>query len=57
MSEVLDVAQVAQLLRVSSLTVKREIHKGHLEAIRVGSKLLRIRPEAVERYLAENPAK
>jgi excisionase family DNA binding protein len=54
MSEVLDVTQVAQILKVSTLTERREIHDGRLEAVRVGHKLLRIRPEAVEAYLASN---
>jgi excisionase family DNA binding protein len=57
MSELLDVTQAAQMLKVSTLTVRREIREGHLEAVRVGQKLLRIRPEAVERYLASNVAK
>jgi excisionase family DNA binding protein len=57
MSEVLDVTQVAQILKVSTLTVRREINEGRLDAVRIGTKLLRVRPEAVERYLAGHAAK
>jgi excisionase family DNA binding protein len=59
MGAVLNISEVAQLLKVSPLTVKREIRDGHLEASRVGPgrKLVRIRSEAVEQYLAANLTK
>jgi excisionase family DNA binding protein len=44
------VAEVAELLRVSSMTVYRLIHAGELSAVRVG-KSYRIREEDVDRYI------
>jgi excisionase family DNA binding protein len=46
----LTVAEVAELLRVSSMTVYRLIHAGELSAVRVG-KSYRIREEDVDRYI------
>lgn len=48
----LTVGEVAQLMRVSNMTVYRLIKSGQLAAIRVG-KNYRIRRADVERYLAE----
>ena len=46
------VAEVAQALRVSNMTVYRLINSGQLPAVRVG-KSYRLREEDVDRYLAE----
>ena len=45
-------AEVADLLRVSSMTVYRLIKAGDLRAVRVG-KAYRIREDDIDRYLAE----
>jgi excisionase family DNA binding protein len=42
--------EVAQLMRVSKMTVYRLIHQGHLPAVRVG-RGYRMREEDVHRYL------
>ena len=46
------VAEVASLLRVSSMTVYRLINAGDLPAVRVG-KSYRLREDDVDRYLAQ----
>jgi excisionase family DNA binding protein len=46
------VAEVAQVLRVSNMTVYRLISSGQLPAVRVG-KSYRLREEDVNRYLSE----
>jgi excisionase family DNA binding protein len=46
------VAEVAQVLRVSSMTVYRLINSSQLPAVRVG-KSYRLREEDVNRYLSE----
>ena len=48
----LTVGEVAQVMRVSNMTVYRLIKSGQLAAIRVG-KNYRLRGRDVERYLAE----
>ena len=48
----LTVGEVAQLMRVSNMTVYRLIKSGQLAAIRVG-KNYRIRRNDVERYLTD----
>jgi excisionase family DNA binding protein len=48
----LTVGEVAQVMRVSNMTVYRLIKSGQLSAIRVG-KNYRIRRKDVERYLNE----
>jgi excisionase family DNA binding protein len=48
----LTVSEVANLLRVSNMTVYRLISSGQLPAARVG-KSYRLREEDVDRYLAE----
>lgn len=50
--QLLTVAEVAQIMRVSNMTVYRLIKSGQLAAIRVG-KNYRIRRRDVERYLTE----
>jgi excisionase family DNA binding protein len=48
----LTVGEVAQIMRVSNMTVYRLIKAGQLAAIRVG-KNYRIRRRDIDRYLAE----
>ena len=48
----LTVGEVAQLMRVSNMTVYRLIKSGQLSAIRVG-KNYRIRAADIDRYLTE----
>ncbi|HLS02384.1 MAG TPA: helix-turn-helix domain-containing protein [Beutenbergiaceae bacterium] len=48
----LTVAEVAEMVRVSKMTVYRMVHSGELPAIRVG-KSFRVPYEEVERLLGE----
>ena len=52
----LTVAEVAELMRVSTMTVYRLIKSGQLAAIRVG-KNYRIRESEVDRYLSDRSVK
>ena len=47
----LTVAEVAELMRVSTMTVYRLIKSGDMAAVRVG-KSYRVREDDVDRYLA-----
>jgi excisionase family DNA binding protein len=49
----LTVAEVAGILRVSTMTVYRLIKAGNLPAVRVG-KSYRVREDDVDRYLASS---
>ncbi len=49
-SQFLTVAEVADRMRVSKMTVYRLVHNGTLEAIRVG-RSFRVTEEAMEAYL------
>ncbi|MDN5721453.1 MAG: helix-turn-helix domain-containing protein [Corynebacterium sp.] len=46
----LTVAEVAELMRVSKMTVYRLVHSGELPAVRVG-RSFRVHEQAVEDYL------
>ncbi len=48
----LTVAEVASLLRVSSMTVYRLINAGELPAVRIG-KAYRLREDDVDKYLTD----
>lgn len=48
----LTVGEVAEMLRVSSMTVYRLINSGDLPAVRIG-KSFRLREEDVDKYLAD----
>lgn len=48
----LTVAEVAQMLRVSNMTVYRLINAGELPALRIG-KSYRLRDDDVDKYLAD----
>ena len=52
----LAVGEVAELLSVSPDTVRREVSRGQLRALRIGRRLLRIEPAEVARYLAARAA-
>ena len=49
-AELLTVAEIADILRVTPITVRRFIASGRLPAVRVG-KAVRVRKEAVEQLL------
>lgn len=49
----LTVAEVAEQMRVSKMTVYRLVHAGTLEAVRVG-RSFRVPEEAVQRYLEKS---
>ena len=51
-SHFLTVSEVAQMLRISNMTVYRLISSGQLPAVRVG-KSYRVREEDLDRYLGE----
>lgn len=50
-SQFLTVAEVAQLMRVSKMTVYRLVHSGELPAVRVG-RSFRVHSKAVHEYLS-----
>lgn len=52
-SGLLSTQDVADFLGVSSTTVKRIVKSGDLEAITVGSRLVRFTPESIQDYLAQ----
>ena len=56
MVEILNVEDVAKLLKVSKRTVQREVEAGRLEAFKVG-KSLRFTVDAVEKYMREQRVK
>jgi excisionase family DNA binding protein len=49
----LTVAEVAQTMRVSKMTVYRLVHNGELEAVRVG-RSFRVPESAVDEYLRKS---
>ena len=53
--DVMDVGQVAELLGVVPMTVRREIARGCLESIRVGTRV-RVTKTALLRYVGEGEA-
>jgi len=56
MDELLTVKQVAELLQLHEMTIRRYIKNGKLEAVRIGRNV-RVPRRAVEAFLhAENPA-
>lgn len=52
MNDLLTVAEVAEMLRVSTMTVYRLIRTGELPAVRVG-RSYRVKQADLERYLEE----
>ena len=49
----LTVAEVAEMMRVSKMTVYRLVHAGELPAVRVG-RSFRVHESAVDEYLKES---
>lgn len=56
MNEILNLEEVAKILRVSKRTVQREVETGKLEAFRVG-RALRFRSEAIAEYMKKQIVK
>lgn len=52
-SKYVGVPEVAEMLGVSKMTINREIHKGHLPAVRVGRRLQILR-SALDQYQHDN---
>jgi excisionase family DNA binding protein len=50
--ELMTVAEVAAIMRVSKMTVYRLVHSGEIEAIRVG-RSFRVPKQAVDQYLRD----
>lgn len=48
-------ADAADALAVSTRTVRRYIADGHLEAVRLGHKTLRIKADSIERFIDAKP--
>ena len=48
------IPEVADRLRVSERTVRRMLHDGRLRHLRVGRRLVRVMPDEIDRYIAEN---
>jgi len=47
--DMLDIGEVATRLRLSKTTIRRLIHSGELEGVKVGTRVL-VAPEAVAEY-------
>lgn len=45
----------AEILAVSTKTVRRYISEGHLDAVRLGHKTLRVRVDSIERLIDARP--
>lgn len=56
MAEILNVEDVAKILKVSKRTVQREVKLGRLKAFSVG-RALRFKAEAIEEYMKEQEVK
>ena len=48
-------ADTAEALAVSSRTVRRYIANGQLEAVRLGSRTIRIKLDSIERFIDARP--
>lgn len=51
----LTLAETAEVLVVSRRTVRRYIADGHLDAVRLGSRSIRVKAESVERFVNAAP--
>lgn len=49
------IGDAADALAVSTRTVRRYIADGHLEAVRLGRKTLRIKVDSIERFIDARP--
>lgn len=50
-ARVVSLAEAAQLLSVSTRTVRRYVESGYLDAVRIGTKTLRVRVDSIERLV------
>ena len=50
MAELLSIQEVAQITGLHEITIRRYVHSGELEAVRIGRRI-RVRPEAVDRLM------
>ena len=55
MVELLSVAEVAKLFRLHEMTIRRQIKRGRLKAVKVGGRI-RVRKDDVERFMQPVPA-
>lgn len=49
--ELMTVSQAAAILGVNSFTIRRWIKSGKLEAMRIGEKLLKIKPDSLTKFI------
>lgn len=56
-NELLTIPQVAKKLQVNEMTIRRWINQGKLESIRLGEKLLRIDPKALNDFIRGRKSK
>ena len=54
--DVLSTEQVAQRLGVHVATVRKLARQGRISSFRIGTKLLRFHPDAIDRYIARQSA-
>lgn len=52
--QLLSIADAAEVLAVSTKTIRRYIAAGRLEAVRLGSKTLRIKAASIEQLITAN---
>ena len=53
--KLVSLTDAAAILAVSTKTVRRYIADGHLEAVRLGRKTLRIKLDSIERFIDARP--
>jgi excisionase family DNA binding protein len=53
--KLVSLAEAADVLAVSTKTVRRYIADGHLDAVRLGRKTLRIKLGSIERFIDARP--
>ena len=53
--KLVSLAEAADVLAVSTKTVRRYIADGHLDAVRLGRKTLRIKLDSIERFIGSCP--
>ena len=53
--KLVSLTDTADILAVSTRTVRRYIADGHLEAVRLGRKTLRIKVDSIDRFIDARP--